>query len=263
MTVIMSQEELAYLLRLSGRKAMRATDLDLAGGDAQLEAALYGAAERTLRARGWIVVDGDTFSIEKTVIGTVGFCANAPYTLAVRRTPVGDVPADGRAFHLSSTLQIVHSAAQGVHVFDVVEGHPTHAIMDAMHGGVGVEDLPGRAPILDVPLEMLVASAGVAREDELTDADAIRLLSDNGATPDIAATLLALYRNDWLATISLGIWSPGEQGDTYSALDLLQGRSGWWLFLPTGVAGRVNVQPASLGDVQTIIDQAVNTATGG
>ncbi|MBK8137998.1 MAG: hypothetical protein IPK52_19645 [Chloroflexi bacterium] len=261
MAVVMSQEELAYLLRLNGRKEIRAAALDLAEGNPQLEAALYGAAERTLRARGWIVADGDTLSIEKTVIGTVGFCASAPYTLAVRRTPVGDMPAEGRAFHLSPALQIVHSASQGIHVFDVVEGHPTHAIMDAMHGGVGVEDLPGRTPILDIPLDLLIIAAGAARKDDLSDSGVIRLLTDSGATPDAASALTALYRGDWLATVSLGIWSPGDEGDNYSPLDLLQGRSGWWILLPSGGAGRVNVQPASLGDVQTIIDQAVNTAT--
>ena len=107
----------------------------------------------------------------------------------------------------------------------------------------------------------VIIAAGAARKDDLSDSGMIRLLTDSGATPDAASALTALYRGDWLATVSLGIWSPGDEGDNYSPLDLLQGRSGWWILLPSGGAGRVNVQPASLGDVQTIIDQAVNTAT--
>lgn len=260
MSVVMSQEELAYLLRLNGRTALRGADLNLAGDNAEVEAALYGAGERALRARGWLFIDGDTLTIEKTVVGTVGFCATAPYTLAVRRTPVGELPADGKAFHMSADVQVVHSASAGVHTFDTVEGNVTHAIMDVMHGGVGVEDAPGRAPILDVPLDILVAAAGVAREGNLSDDDALRLLTDNGASADDAAALLALYRREWVATVSLGIWSPSEDGATYSPLDLLQGRSGWWVLLPSGIEGRVNVQPASLADVEALLNRAVDTA---
>jgi hypothetical protein len=258
MAVVLSQEELAYLLRVNGRLAIRAADLDLADGDKQLEAALYGAAERTLRARGWMIVDGDTISFEKTVLGTVAFCASAPYTVAVRRTSVGDLPAEGKAFHIDSTLQVSHSAALGVHVFDVVEGRLSHAILDAMHGGVGVEDAAGREPILDVALEALIAAAGVTREDALSEADAIRLLVDNGAAQDRAAALVALYRADWLATVSVGIWSPGDAGDEYSPLDLLQGRTGWWILLPSGADGRVNVQPIALADLTALIDETIH-----
>ena len=85
----MSQEELAYLLRLQGKQAMRGATLDLAPNDENLEKALLGAAERSLRSRGWIVVSGDTFSIEQTILGMVGFVLNAPYAIAVRRTPTG------------------------------------------------------------------------------------------------------------------------------------------------------------------------------
>ena len=89
MAIAMSQEELAYLLRLQGKQAMRGATFDLAPNDENLEKALLGAAERSLRARGWIAISGDTFSIEQTILGMIGFVLNAPYAIAVRRTPTG------------------------------------------------------------------------------------------------------------------------------------------------------------------------------
>jgi hypothetical protein len=41
----------------------------------------------------------------------------------------------------------------------------------------------------------------------------------------------------------------------------VHGRSGWWILLPSGTTGRVNVQPIAAADLAGLIDDAVRQAT--
>lgn len=256
MAIAMSQEELAYLLRLQGKQAMRGATLDLAPNDENLEKALLGAAERSLRSRGWIVVSDDTFSIEQTILGMVGFVLNAPYAIAVRRTPTGG-QSHAITYHISNALQVSHTGREGVHVFDVLSGSPARAVLDTMHGGAYVTDT-ARETMSGIAARVLVAAAAVAQDASLSDDAALTVLTESGVEATQAATLLRFYRDEWLATVVIGVWSPGEEGADYSSLGFIQSRGGWWVMFPSSDAPIIDLRPITSTDLTTLIDETIH-----
>jgi len=253
----MSQEELAYLLRLQGKQAMRGATLDLAPNDENLEKALLGAAERSLRARGWIVVSGDTFSIEQTILGMIGFVLNAPYAIAVRRTPTGG-QSHAVTYHISNALQVSHTGREGVHVFDVLSGSPAKAVLDMMYGDDRVTDDASRQAMTAIPARVMVAAAAVAQDAALSDDAALTVLTESGVDAALAATLLRFYRDEWLATVVVGVWSPGEEGADYSSLGFIQSRGGWWVMYPTSDAPVIDLRPITSADLTALIDETIH-----
>lgn len=258
MAIAMSQEELAYLLRLQGKQAVRGATLELAPHDPTLEGALLGAAERSLRARGWIVIQGDTFSIEQTLLGMIGFVLTAPYAIAVRRTPTGG-ESHAVTYHLSQALQVSHSGREGVHVFDVLSDPPARAVLDIMHGGDAMTDAP-RQPMGNIPARVLVAAAAVAQDHSLSDDEALAVLTESGIEAAQAAMLLRFYRDEWLATVVIGVWSPGEEGADYSSLGFIQSRSGWWVMMPTSDAPVIDLRPIANTELTALIDETIYKA---
>lgn len=260
MSVVMAQEELAYLLRIQGQSELRGAALDLSGGNKELESVLLGVAERTLRARGWLVFDGETVNIDKTVLGVVSFAVNAPYALAVRRVMYNH--AEAKVFYLGDTLQVSLEAFNGVHTFDTVDIPPAQAVLDSMHGGFSVDDV-ARDALIDIPGTVLITAAQVTQDADLSDDDAARLLADSGVTPHLANLMVRFYREEWLSTVTLGSWSPGEGAINYSALTFIQGRAGWWVITPAEAENVVNLQPISLETLAAMVSDITQTALTG
>jgi len=228
MPIHITHEELAFLSRLMGKPSLRGLPLQLPGEHDQVTRALV-AAENSLRARGWLRLEGDSISLDKTVLDAIAFLASAPVVFGIRRTPRG-AATDSHLFYLSHALKLHVHVDAGVYSIDTYNSDGFDDALRAVRGADSGLSGEIRPSISGMPLGGFVGLAALAQMKDATREAVLEGLSAQNLGFEQAGVLFDLYREDWEATVNLSAWlEVGAEVDaTLSTLTLLDTRQGWW-----------------------------------
>lgn len=230
--ITLGQEELFYLMRILKFPSLPGLNPRLMDQvEAPLLELLMAAAQRSLRAKGFVKITSEGLEIEQAVLGILGFCARDPRSLIVSRTPDNEA-AETAVYHLSPRLRVKHHEDRGVHHFTLVpeESAILSDIMRLVNGGVSV---PATVPenAAELPARSLIAARVLAVLDDVdARADALRTLQEDGFSAEDIRQLETFMREALIAAVSISYAVPAEKAQEIAAssFSALQTRYGWY-----------------------------------
>lgn len=116
-----SQEEVVLILKLLGTDSIPGVGQHPFGDVAQdVEQHLLASAERTLRARAMISIDGELINIDQLVVALIGTCAVPRFSWLVTRTLPKQLP-ENRFYHITPSMFVEHIiSGPGIHTFTAI-----------------------------------------------------------------------------------------------------------------------------------------------
>lgn len=252
LTLDLGQEELVVLLWLLRTPTLPGLGADpLQGLKGEVAAQALASAERSLRARGLLVVkDEGPLEIDATVMALVGTCVIADSTL-VCTTAENDGAFNSRYLYSTKHLIVEHTNSEsGIHHFETVAGKKGQAtrIIEALD----LQDTPAPSgsPIIasEKQIQELTASLARLAEDAAMDPAAAER---SGLKADSVNSLLSAFSAlKKVALVAVRRRSASAQAAA-DAMVLLQSAEGYWSMEPTQKAdkGNLYLRPMSTADV--------------
>lgn len=230
--VTLGREELALLLRI-----FRATTLPglegnpMAGMTDEQAAAALVAAERSLRARGFIRVleEEGRIEIDPVVMALVGSCLRPRFSLLVSKVRPESQPK-ARYYHVAPNLTVEHSSPEvGVHEFAGV-ADPAE-MLPRIEGSLG---LAGRAA-LACPSAHLRESALEQVRDKARAGEpeaGLSLLESEDVAADTAGALIESLCRPVSSTSFVRVDYGKPESEQVGGFSLLEGPNGLWALTP-------------------------------
>jgi hypothetical protein len=241
-TILLSQEELTYLLHLLKIPSLAGISPRSTNGmNAYQFHALMNAAGRSLRARQYLTISaGGDSVIASELFDTLRFCARPDYIILVSRQLLDAAPAQA-VYYLSGRTRIKQYVNTGVHhfvtlpddisVFDDLFGIIT-AHEDVVDGTRGCAEY-------HIPTALMLALTRIRSTDGLDHETLRRQLVNQGLSEASAAHLAHLVRYEMIANTTISAQPRRNHRKAKTPVrapapifNLMQTEAAWWLASP-------------------------------
>lgn len=236
----LSQEELLYVLRLTGVPTLPGLDDDAVTDlDEKQLGLVLGAGEHGLRARGLLQDDASAakgVALWEGLLGLVGTCVMAPHMAVVRPQPLG-AEAASLLYYFGQELTVEHaSGGPGVHRFKgFVDRRPvleriaaSVSVPPAAPEGAGGATPGGLSGSVPSSLLELARDLAVERQDTV---GAVERLNAGGMAPDVAEAFAASLGR-LQSVVSLAFLRRHEDAVQSGGMVVLQEPEGFWILEP-------------------------------
>lgn len=228
-TFSLSHEELVYVLHILQIPTLPGLPLDLVGDiPTDYYQAFMGMAERALRARGLLQLEGDSKgTIDSFLMGIVGLCTKAEYGFLISRTH--DTTQENYVYHFADNLAIRHFADQGIHqftLFDQFEGL-AYNVLETLCPLSDQQQTKPAATSFEVPYSLFMAVRLSTQLENLSEQNLQEALN-HYLDPQISAQLTEIFRDQVEMVSTVAYWRLPSNMATTAEITLFITSQGLW-----------------------------------